>query len=45
MRGKMADDRTLFVFSDLHTYGTVISGGIILLLATKLPFGIPGVTE
>jgi 4-hydroxybenzoate polyprenyltransferase len=45
MRGKMYDDPIIFMFKDLHTHFTVFLGGIILLLAARCPFGIPGVLE
>jgi hypothetical protein len=45
MRGQMSDDPIIFVFKDTATRWTLFAAGVILLLATKCPFGIPGIGE
>lgn len=44
-RGCISDDPIVFVFKDRVTYGTFFCGTIVLLLAMKFPFGIPGIAE
>ncbi len=44
-RGEMFADPILFVLKDQVTRVALICGAIILILAMKLPSGIPGITE
>jgi 4-hydroxybenzoate polyprenyltransferase len=45
MRGHMSDDPIIFVFKDAATRWAFFAAAVILLLATKCPFGIPGIGE
>lgn len=45
IRGRMTEDPVLFLLKDRHTQIAILWGGLILWLAMKCPFGIPGVLE
>lgn len=45
MRGRMSDDPITYLSKDLGTHLTLLGGGVIIVLAMRCPFGIPGVGE